>query len=97
MTVQRDRCVPGYRSCVWLSTGLICWAAPLAFVHKTRDINVPNQAVLRLLGNIEGRTCVLIDDMIDIGGTIAGAVKVLADRVQRKLLSQLPPGSVSGC
>lgn len=54
--------------------------APLAFVHKTRDINVPNQAVSKtVVGEIEGRTCVLIDDMIDTGGTIAGAVKVLKD------------------
>lgn len=54
--------------------------APLAFVHKTRDINVPNQAVSKtVVGNIKGRTCVLIDDMIDTGGTIAGAVKVLKD------------------
>lgn len=54
--------------------------APLAFVHKTRDINVPNQAVSKtVVGEIEGRTCVLIDDMIDTGGTIAGAVKVLKE------------------
>ncbi|MFW0170436.1 ribose-phosphate diphosphokinase [Rothia sp. P4278] len=55
-------------------------SAPLAFVHKTRDINVPNQAVSKtVVGDIKGRTCVLIDDMIDTGGTIAGAVKVLKD------------------
>ncbi|OMH23845.1 ribose-phosphate pyrophosphokinase [Tersicoccus phoenicis] len=52
--------------------------APLAFVHKSRDISVPNQAVSKqVVGQIEGRTCVLIDDMIDTGGTIAGAVNVL--------------------
>ena len=55
--------------------------APLAFVHKTRDITVPNQAVSKeIVGNIKGRTCVLIDDMIDTGGTITGAVKVLKDQ-----------------
>lgn len=54
--------------------------APLAFVHKTRNINVPNQAESKqVVGDIEGRTCVLIDDMIDTGGTITGAVKVLRD------------------
>ena len=54
--------------------------APLAFVHKTRDVNVPNQAVSKtVVGDIEGRTCVLIDDMIDTGGTIAGAVRVLKE------------------
>lgn len=52
--------------------------APLAFVHKTRDIHVPNQAVAKqVVGQIEGRECVLIDDMIDTGGTISGAVQVL--------------------
>ncbi|GAA4396659.1 ribose-phosphate diphosphokinase [Tsukamurella soli] len=54
--------------------------APLAFVHKTRDPNVPNQVKSnRVVGDVAGRTCVLIDDMIDTGGTIAGAVNVLKD------------------
>lgn len=51
---------------------------PLAFVHKTRDISVPNQAVSKtVVGEVEGRSCVLIDDMIDTAGTISGAVNVL--------------------
>ncbi|MBM7051417.1 MULTISPECIES: ribose-phosphate diphosphokinase [unclassified Rothia (in: high G+C Gram-positive bacteria)] len=55
--------------------------APLAFVHKTRDVNVPNQAVSKtVVGDVEGRVCVLIDDMIDTGGTISGAVNVLKER-----------------
>ena len=59
------------------------WAAklggcPLAFIHKTRDINTPNRAVAnRVVGEVEGRTCVLVDDLIDTGGTIAEAVRVL--------------------
>ncbi|MEE6281351.1 ribose-phosphate diphosphokinase [Georgenia sunbinii] len=59
------------------------WAAklggsPLAFVHKTRDVTRPNQSVAnRVVGEVEGRTCVLVDDLIDTGGTIAEAVKVL--------------------
>ena len=61
--------------------------APLAFVHKTRDINVPNQAVSKtVVGDIEGSTCVLIDDMIDTGGTIAGAVKVLMDKGAKEVI-----------
>ena len=61
--------------------------APLAFVHNTRDINVPNQAVSKtVVGDIEGRTCVLIDDMIDTGGTIAGAVKVLMDKGAKEVI-----------
>ncbi|MEV4900712.1 ribose-phosphate diphosphokinase [Citricoccus sp. NPDC055426] len=54
--------------------------APLAFVHKSRDLTMPNQAVSKqVVGEVEGRTCVLIDDMIDTGGTIAGAVRVLKE------------------
>ena len=52
--------------------------APLAFIHKTRDIDQPNQSVAnRVVGEVEGRTCVLTDDLIDTGGTIAEAVRVL--------------------
>ncbi|MFC7403011.1 ribose-phosphate diphosphokinase [Citricoccus sp. GCM10030269] len=54
--------------------------APLAFVHKSRDLTVPNQAVSKqVVGQVEGRTCVLIDDMVDTGGTISGAVRVLEE------------------
>lgn len=54
--------------------------APLGFVHKTRDISVPNQAVAKtVVGDVKGRTCVLIDDMIDTAGTISGAVSVLRE------------------
>jgi ribose-phosphate pyrophosphokinase len=51
---------------------------PLAFIHKTRDPLVPNQVKSnRVVGEVQGKTCVLIDDMIDTGGTIAAAVNLL--------------------
>src|SRR5699024_507417 len=54
--------------------------APLAFVHKSRDLTQPNKAESKtVVGQVQGRTCVLIDDMIDTGGTISGAVKILKD------------------
>ncbi|PJM76191.1 ribose-phosphate pyrophosphokinase [Bifidobacterium simiarum] len=53
---------------------------PLAFVHKTRDITRPNQAVAnRVVGDVRGKDCVLVDDLIDTAGTIAGACKVLKE------------------
>ncbi|KAE8126445.1 MULTISPECIES: ribose-phosphate diphosphokinase [Bifidobacterium] len=53
---------------------------PLAFVHKTRDITRPNQAVAhRIVGDVEGKDCVLVDDLIDTAGTIAGACSVLKE------------------
>ena len=38
------------------------------------------------MGDVEGRSCVLIDDMIDTGGTIAGAVKVLKDKGAKEVI-----------
>ena len=53
---------------------------PLAFVHKSRDLTTPNKAESKtVVGDIEGRVCVLIDDMIDTGGTISGAVRILKE------------------
>ena len=54
--------------------------APMAFVHKTRDIDAANKVVSnRVVGDVEGKDCILMDDMIDTGGTIAGAVGVLKE------------------
>jgi ribose-phosphate pyrophosphokinase len=52
--------------------------APLAFIHKTRDINRPNEVVAnRVVGEIKGRVCILVDDMIDTAGTITKAADAL--------------------
>jgi ribose-phosphate pyrophosphokinase len=51
---------------------------PLAFIHKTRNIDRPNEAVAnRVVGEVAGRMCVLVDDMIDTGGTIVKAAEAL--------------------
>jgi ribose-phosphate pyrophosphokinase len=52
--------------------------APLAFIHKTRNIDRPNESVAnRVVGDVAGRICVLVDDMIDTGGTIVKAAEAL--------------------
>ena len=54
--------------------------APLAFIHKTRDISRPNESVAnRVVGDVRGRVCVLVDDMIDTGSTIAKACEALLE------------------
>jgi ribose-phosphate pyrophosphokinase len=54
--------------------------APLAFIHKTRDITRPNESVAnRVVGEVEGRICILVDDMIDTGGTIVKAADALVN------------------
>ncbi len=50
--------------------------APLAFIHKTRDITRPNVSVAnRVVGDVAGRVCIVVDDMIDTGGTIVKAAE----------------------
>ena len=52
--------------------------APLAFIHKTRDISRPNEVVAnRVVGDVKGRSCILVDDMIDTAGTITKAADAL--------------------
>jgi ribose-phosphate pyrophosphokinase len=53
--------------------------AELAFLAKTREAhNVAR--TLAVVGDVEGRTCVLVDDMIDTAGTVCGAAEALVDR-----------------
>ncbi|MEH1166625.1 ribose-phosphate diphosphokinase [Micromonospora sp. CPCC 205539] len=53
---------------------------PLAFIHKTRDPMKPNQVVAnRVVGEVEGRVCLIVDDMIDTGGTITKAADILKE------------------
>ncbi|MFI5732211.1 ribose-phosphate diphosphokinase [Kribbella sp. NPDC051587] len=52
--------------------------SPLAFIHKTRDIDRPNETVAnRVVGEVKGRVCILVDDMIDTAGTITKAADAL--------------------
>ena len=52
--------------------------SPLAIIHKRRDPNVPNEAkVLEVVGDVKDRICVVVDDMIDTGGTIVKASEAL--------------------
>jgi ribose-phosphate pyrophosphokinase len=53
---------------------------PLAFIHKSRDPLKPNQVVAnRVVGEVEGQVCLIVDDMIDSGSTICKAAEILFD------------------
>jgi ribose-phosphate pyrophosphokinase len=52
--------------------------APLAIIHKRRDPLVPNQvSVHEIVGEVSGRVCLLVDDLIDTGRTIVKAAEAL--------------------
>ncbi|MFI6423506.1 ribose-phosphate diphosphokinase [Promicromonospora sp. NPDC050880] len=70
---------------------------PLAFVHKTRDVTRPNQSVAnRVVGDVQGKDCVLVDDLIDTGGTIAEAVKVIMAAGAKSVTVAATHGVLSG-
>ncbi|MBL5974081.1 MAG: ribose-phosphate diphosphokinase [Candidatus Leucobacter sulfamidivorax] len=54
--------------------------APLAIIHKRRDPTVANQASVHgIVGDVKDRWCIMVDDMIDTGGTISKAAQALKD------------------
>ncbi|MCD5346525.1 ribose-phosphate diphosphokinase [Agromyces sp. H3Y2-19a] len=61
--------------------------APLAIIHKRRDPKVANQVTVHeIVGNVEGRVCLLVDDMIDTGGTIVKAAQALKENGAEKVI-----------
>jgi ribose-phosphate pyrophosphokinase len=51
---------------------------PLAIIHKRRDPKVHNEVTVHeIVGEVNGRVCLLVDDMIDTGRTIVKAAEAL--------------------
>ncbi|MEX0832133.1 MAG: ribose-phosphate diphosphokinase [Nitriliruptoraceae bacterium] len=62
--------------------------APIAILHKRRDPDQHNVSVsLDVIGDVEGRTAILVDDMIDTAGTICGAAELLKERGASRVLA----------
>jgi len=69
---------------------------PIAFIHKTRDPNQPNSVKAnRVVGDVAGRTCIVVDDMIDTGGTIAKAVQEIVSAGAEKVIVAATHGVLS--
>lgn len=62
--------------------------SPIAILHKRRDPTKHNVSEsLDVIGDVEGRTAILIDDMIDTAGTICGAAQLLKERGAARVIA----------
>ncbi len=71
--------------------------ADLAFIYKRRPKGTTNVAqAAEVMGDVDGRLCVLTDDMIDTGGTIVSAAELLVDRGAAEVWAMATHGVLSG-
>lgn len=71
--------------------------APLAIIHKRRDPNKANEvAVGEVVGDVKGRVCLLVDDMIDTAGTICAAAQTLRDHGAKTVIAAATHPILSG-
>lgn len=69
--------------------------ADLAIIDKRRP--QANEAqVMNLIGEVEGRTCLLVDDMVDTAGTLCKAADALKDRGAAKVVAYCTHAVLSG-
>jgi ribose-phosphate pyrophosphokinase len=68
--------------------------APLAIIAKRRP--EPNQVeIMEIIGDVRGKTCVMVDDMIDTGGSIVSGACALMDRGARRVVACCTHGVLS--
>ncbi len=72
-------------------------SCPLAIIHKRRDTDVANKVrILEVVGEVAGRTCILVDDMIDTGATIVNAAELLFEQGAAQVIVTATHGVLSG-
>jgi ribose-phosphate pyrophosphokinase len=70
---------------------------PLAIIHKRRDPDVAHQIkVLEVVGKVQGRTCIVVDDMVDTGATIVNAAEALFAQGADQVIVTATHGVLSG-
>jgi ribose-phosphate pyrophosphokinase len=69
----------------------------LAIIHKRRDPKMVNTvAIHEVVGEVEGRVCLLVDDMIDTAGTICQAAEALKARGAKAVIAAATHAVLSG-
>ena len=69
--------------------------APLAIIDKRRE-RPGESEVMHVIGDVEGRTCILIDDIVDSGGTLVNAADALMDKGAAGVAAYITHGVLSG-
>ena len=69
--------------------------APLAIVDKRRD-RPGESEVMNIIGDVKGRHCILIDDIVDSGGTLCNAAQALLDMGAKSVAAYITHGVLSG-
>ena len=69
--------------------------APLAIVDKRRD-RPGESEVMNIIGSVEGRSCILIDDIVDSGGTLVNAADALLEQGAKEVYAYITHGVLSG-
>ncbi len=70
--------------------------APLAIIHKRRDPDTPNEVrVFEVVGDVRDRVCIVVDDMIDTGGTIVKAADTLFENGAAEVIVAATHGILS--
>jgi ribose-phosphate pyrophosphokinase len=69
--------------------------APLAIVDKRRE-RAGESEVMNIIGDVEGKSCILVDDIVDSGGTLCNAADALIARGAKDVMAYLTHGVLSG-
>ena len=69
--------------------------APLAIVDKRRE-RAGESEVMNIIGDVQGRSCILIDDIVDSGGTLCNAAAALMAEGAKSVTAYITHGVLSG-
>ena len=69
--------------------------APLAIVDKRRE-RAGDSDVMNIIGEVEGTSCILVDDIVDSGGTLCNAADALVDKGASDVCGYITHGVLSG-
>src|SRR5215213_1418278 len=69
--------------------------APLAIVDKRRE-RAGESEVMNIIGDVRGRSCIMVDDIVDSGGTLCNAAKALMEAGAKSVAAYITHGVLSG-